>query len=45
MEKKGQKQTELKRNAFSEDISKHDYNDFVCIIQKKLQQLEIERRR
>ncbi|MBM7650215.1 hypothetical protein JOC78_003199 [Bacillus ectoiniformans] len=37
---------ELKRNALqkfiSEDISKQDYDDFVSMLQDKLQQLEIE---
>lgn len=41
------KQNELKRNALqkfiSEDISKQDYDDFVNMVQKKLQQLEIEK--
>ena len=47
IEKQVQKQMELKRNALqkfiSEDISKQDYDDFVSMLQDKLQQLEIER--
>lgn len=42
-----QKQMELKQNAFlkliSEDISQKDYDDFVGMVQDKLQQLELER--
>ncbi|MCY7912997.1 hypothetical protein MOE29_05765 [Bacillus haynesii] len=47
IEKQVQKQMELKRNALqkfiSEDISKQDYDEFVIMIQHKLQQLEIEK--
>lgn len=46
IEKQVKKQVELKRNALqkfiSEDISKKDYDDFVSIVQDKLQQLELE---
>lgn len=38
---------ELKRNALqkfiSKDTSKEDYDDFVSMVQEKLQQLELER--
>ncbi|KUP08951.1 recombinase [Bacillus coahuilensis p1.1.43] len=47
IDKQVQKQMELKRNALqkfiSEDISKQDYDDFVSIVQEKLQQLEVEK--
>ncbi|WP_260472066.1 zinc ribbon domain-containing protein [Bacillus canaveralius] len=47
IEKQVQKQMELKRNALQkfigEDISKQDYDDFVSIVQEKLQQLELEK--
>ncbi|UOE57310.1 recombinase family protein [Cytobacillus oceanisediminis] len=47
IEKQVQKQKELKRYALkkfiSEDISKQDYDDFVTMVQEKLQQLEIEK--
>ncbi|PGT88760.1 recombinase family protein [Bacillus sp. AFS040349] len=47
IEKQVQKQVELKRNALqkfiSEDISKQDYDDFVSMVQEKLQQLELEK--
>ena len=46
IEKQVKKQVELKRNALqkfiSEDIFKKDYDDFVSIVQDKLQQLELE---
>jgi site-specific DNA recombinase len=47
IERQVQKQIELKRNALqkfiSEDISKQDYDDYVCMVQEKLQQLELEK--
>lgn len=47
IEKQIQKQMELKRNALqkfiSEDLSKLDYDDFVNMVQEKIQQLEIEK--
>lgn len=47
IERQVQKKIEQKRNALqkyiSEDISKQDYDDFVSMIQEKLQQLEVEK--
>lgn len=42
-----QKQMDMKRNALqkfiSEDISKADYDDFISMVQDKLQHLEVEK--
>ncbi|MCM3444508.1 recombinase family protein [Metabacillus halosaccharovorans] len=47
IERQVQKQIELKRNALkkfiNEDISKQDYDDFVSMVQEKLQQLDLEK--
>jgi hypothetical protein len=47
IERQVQKQIELKRNSLqkfiSENISKQDYDDYVCMVQEKLQQLELEK--